>query len=612
MQARGLERVVLGLVAVFALTAVGGAAPCKEPPPDRLDSKLRQRIRDEVALGEWMAAYGALRNDEAGRHCLETKRFGYSIDRCWQLATGLRDTGNPNTVYIYQAYALAAVGLPDLALEIVDRADTPQRHTVDRIRAEVAHDAAMGFLTAGDFESALGYFQVPAQGGTHAAPKQFLENVRRLVESPYDVATRLEIARDLRYVQVRQSYGWLVDWLIRDERLHPTERERRDILAFLHEFAAHRAKRGWSTMVETAQDVLDELLREFPGDPVTDQALLRGASVDAATGQGDRAEERYRILVQSGRINDATSRAYLLLAELRRRAGDHESAESLLKALIELPPASDETTERRVASHRESARERMAHLYKEQRRFAKALEAHRALGPVGHWCGTCRRSITEGRSLFVAECLVGLGRDGEALEQHIIPALESRASGSRDFASLAVRVYEERGELDDLVKLTKSASGDRTTAGYTHHLALLHLAAARRDVDYLIDRIVPEHCEHLSFSYQASANRLGTPEFRPNPAVTLISRVGPGAVPRLIERFHGPSPDPDEASVSHRHAQRLWILLALSLIDDSRAAEFLQELDQSAQERRRGRARKPLAIDQNELRTIELLSKGYR
>ncbi|MBX9788034.1 MAG: hypothetical protein K2Y37_03900 [Pirellulales bacterium] len=294
----------------------------------------------------------------------------------------------------------------------------------------------------------------------------------------------------------------------------------------------------------------------------------------------DRARELLEATIDSQAPRDEIGLARVQLAGVFESLSDNQRMVAQLEAVVKM----DDTQLPRLGYAKSAASELLGKYY------LRTGDAERALQRFSEWvpchdCGTCIQQAQFRKDMYISECLVALGRDDEALRDHLMPRLGDSAIAATDYriAPLVVKCSEDRGALRDLIhQMNRISDGPNSPAGAVRQLALIRLWKQQGNLTELIaqlrsdGRTTPDRREPER-QWQAFA------------AAKALAELGGIEFHELRERFerlrvirHNRNPD-HFAEVSGR---LFWTLYAIGLSRAPDARTYLQQLvDKSRTER---------------------------
>jgi hypothetical protein len=200
-----------------------------------------------------------------------------------------------------------------------------------------------------------------------------------------------------------------------------------------------------------AQQVYDQVARDFKGKDVADEATCHLASFHFEEQRFDKAQELLLSLKRSGRENRWTSYATLKLSEVARQRGDERSMISYLEEATKLPAV---PTERNLMDTRDTRQEailRLAWHYRDKGDFTKALDYFTRWEPHSG-CATCRASVRGERQREILSCQLHLQYYAAAVRDRFRWLREGDLLEESD-ARLLTHFYRQAGQLSDLRRL---------------------------------------------------------------------------------------------------------------------------------------------------------------
>lgn len=182
------------------------------------------------------------------------------------------------------------------------------------------------------------------------------------------------------------------------------------------------------------------------------------------------------------------------------------------------------------------------------------------------------------RDLYIAQCLVNLGKSDQALRENLMHHLvkdDGKFYHNVHIQELVVRLYEDKGDLDGLIKTLQPHADAKynSTARIAMELAKIRLELRTGDIDALIKRL--RHSGSYGLNIRESRDNWESPA-----AARALSEMKGGEYPALRRQYEALL---REKNKEETYSRLIWVLYAIALSDAPDARTFLAELLKKAE-----------------------------
>lgn len=601
---------IVTMLLVFAALSPAAGEPPNPLLPDRgliLDGRtLLAEISKLMERGDWQGSFE-----------LHNKHREY-----WNQPSGFESTGFKWTYFhdylhsaaLYsnisdRAKAAQTLKLYDLAMKQYDAllalADNAQlRYNAGYGKAMCAWGAAQIAVRRGGYDAAALYLDVmrdfgqtwiAAEGGKKG------DLVRKLMAESNSVPVRIEFANGfwianpaalgVGYAEARQI---LVDTL----KLIVTPDQRLQLYQFIqqHSFAIPDTA--------TAIGYTERICAEFAVRPdVCDQALFVLAKHYTAQGQPRKASETLQRILTLNPTSELAGTVHLGLSEVFASMKDEPQMLEHLELAAKMPPKDTRRNIMDASDSRQLAIVRLGEHYQGRKDFAKALEYFRAWQPRS-WCGNGLAQFANERDLHIAQCLVNLGKDDEALSQNLMPHLrmdQGELYCNEGIPELVVRLYEDKKDLDELIQTIRPHAESKHNRAAQITLDLAEIRAERRDgnIEALVNRL--RHSGQFVHNMVAQSDNKWQ---APPAARALLEMKGKKDYLALRGQYDALLRQQDREKADGRP---IWVLYAIALSQSPSAKELMKELRKEAES---GNPRDTIGVGMDDIRFLNLVAEG--
>jgi len=554
-----------------------GDVPSSEPP-------ILSELRKAIAANDWKGAVPLLTAEKVAqaRHFQWNYFYGYVHD------AAKRPDDHERQKHA-RAKAAEMLGLFDLALEnyslqIKLCSSDQDRYYAKTDRAMCAWRATKEAVAASDLKRAatlLNLMQDCPDGWIKDAGKAKRELVRQISLSPNDVDRRIEFAEKF--------------WVDNVPAMGPDyKRARKMLLDSLQldstagqKMRLYKAIQSYSQQMDDAATAT-QFAHRIAEDDVSSSSEKQAARFQLAQllFKGRQYEEARKELHQLTKSDGTTkARAHLLLAGIHEQLG---AVDGMLAELEQAARAPAAPTNRNIMDTSDTAQTaliRLAQHYQAKREYEKALD-YFSRWKVSSWCGTCATQLEYQRDLYIAECLVGLGRPDEALRKHLMPYIDKRHVYYDDrIPALIVAIAERENTLEKLHRDMRGRSKSKEAkeaAEITRDLAQIAIWRKSGDIESLISQL--RHEGSISLRFQSLK-----PDWRVVAATRALADAKGKEFPMLRARYEGlleksrgevtlKDPEREDLRVDKLRRDRVWLLYAIALSSHPAAGEYLQNL----------------------------------
>jgi hypothetical protein len=234
---------------------------------------------------------------------------------------------------------------------------------------------------------------------------------------------------------------------------------------------------------------------------------------------------------------------------------------------------------------RQTALQRLGQYYQRSGDPKTALIYYSRWRP-GSWCGTCAAQMAYERDLFMAQCLVALNRNEEALAKHLMPHLTGASAFYSDHRvpSLVVEIHERAGTLDRLMAgLPAPADAENRHMGrIAGELAQIRVWRREGKISRLLDQLVHEggfvpNVRQPRDNWRAPAAARALSEFGGREFSALRQHYE-----TLLRRW---AQKPNQSTAEY--GTRLWVMYAIGLSKSLDARAYIRRQIEEAKSRGR-------------------------
>lgn len=323
----------------------------------------------------------------------------------------------------------------------------------------------------------------------------------------------------------------------------------------------------------TASDYTERICADFAAQSdVCDQALFALAQHFSAQGQPRRASETLQRILTLHPTSGLAGMVHLGLSEVFAGLGDETKMLEHLELAANMPPKETHRSIMDSSDTRQVAVVRLGQHYQARNDFGKALECFRAWQPRS-WCGNGQAQFAYERDLYIAQCLVNLGKSDQALKENLMPHLvmdEGELYHDARMPDLVVRLYEDKNDLDGLIKTLRphAAAKYNRTAQIALGLAEIRAECRNGRIDALVNRL------RHSGSYVPNV-REPRDNWQAPAAARALSEMKGKEYPALRRQYEALLRDKDKEET---YGRLIWVLYAIALSHTLDARAFLEEL----------------------------------
>lgn len=383
--------------------------------------------------------------------------------------------------------------------------------------------------------------------------------LKKLMDAPASIPVRLEFANKF-WIDVVPALGPDIPegrkMMIEALDLNPTDEQKLDIYRKVYKYSISINDTGVVT------EYVGRICEDFAANPdVRAGAMYELGRYYAWISEHKKAIETFENILGFQPDGSISGAVHLELAGAYSSLKDEAS---MLKHL-EIAAKSD---------NRDAAVERLGRYYLDKKEFAKALEYFRSWEAGRHaGCGNCAVEIASERDLYIAQCLVGLGKQDQALKENLIPNLTNNSSmfySGKAIPQMVVEIYQSRNDLDGFIKFIKPYAAGRDNRNASIALGLAEIRAAGRDgkIDELVKRL------RHSGNYVPSIRPPYYDIWEAPEAAEALSAQGGKEYPALLNRFNELAKQKDDGA----YGDRIWVLYAIGLSKAPEAKVFIEDL----------------------------------
>lgn len=400
--------------------------------------------------------------------------------------------------------------------------------------------------------------------------KEFLAN-------PETASQRIRFAKEfwLGFPHIGFYAADTVKFLGESLKLNPTKEETKQIYILIKNTAQD------SDDIETAESYLKKMIAEFPKEDFVTEAVFSTARFYFSKGKFSDSLSWLNWIIENSRTNGRfIPLAYLGLSEVYEKLGDEAVMIKFLKLAAQNPNVV--ATNRNImdtSDTRQVALIRLGKYYKAKRNYEEALKYFTEWQPRSG-CGNCQAQSKYEKDLYIAECLIGLKREDEALNNNLMPHL--KIDGGELYADakipqLVVSIYEKRNALEDFLALIKpnAASKYNYAAQIAEKLAQIKVSAKNEEIEKLVSELKHRggYVPNITQDFIRESN------WQAVAIAEELSKMNSKEFPFLKKRYETLAASKEESAFG----DRVWIIYALGVSKAKESEDFLRELLQLTQ-----------------------------
>jgi TolA-binding protein len=445
-------------------------------------TEILEKFRSLVKEEKWEEAYNY------HKECPKPDGFEWNSFSCYINDPFRHQDSNPSQKR-RRAKAAKLLKVYDISLSEFQKAIDLEKDKDDKLRimmeaAGCAFEAAMDSIEKEDYKEAEQRFDKMYQWGytwQKDSGKEKRDLVRGLIKKQNDVAYRIEFVK--KFWENNSPALQFPEWqkqsrkfLLKTLELEPDKQQHQQICRDLQRYS--QKLKDQSGTEKYAKMISDK----YPGTAIARESQFSLAQFYMINNKLEKSRDTLLQLLKAGKKDKFTSMATLGLSEVYYGMGDENKMIEYLKMAANEIPVPTNTNIMDTSDTNQTACYRLGEYYYKKKKYKEALKYFRKWQPIS-FCGTCISSMSNERNLHIAKCLVGLGKEKEALEKHLFPYITNGEGVSiqEDIPNYIIAIYERNGKLNELIKFIEPFAKKKFHEPAKMTLKLAEIRIAKRD-----------------------------------------------------------------------------------------------------------------------------------
>lgn len=472
-------------------------------------------------------------------------------------------------------------GFYELALafyqDAVDRMEQHfQKYGGYRSSYKAAYKAAMCAFWLKDYERAfasLNYIEKTGDTWVKEIGGKNANLLKEFLNAPNNISVRIKFTKGfwiVNYSPIGIQSADAIRFLEETLKLNPTGDETKQIYILIKDTAQT------SDDIETAVNYLKKMIGEFPREDFVAESVFSTSQVYFSKQQFAESQKWLDWIIKYNQTNSKfVPLAYLGLSEVYEKLGDEAARIKYLT--LAAGDANVAATNRGImdtSDTRQVAHVRLGKYYQAKRNYEEALKYFTAWQPRS-WCGNGQAQSKYERDLYIAESLLGLGREDEALDKHLMPHLEidgGELYTDTNIPRLVVSLFEKKNALADFLVLIKphAASKYNSAARIAERLAQIKIDAKNG----AIEKLVSEIKHGGAYAPNPAQDFIRENNWQAVAIAEELAKLNGKEFPLLKKRYEELS----ASKLKSAYEDRIWVIYALGISQAKESEIFLQEL----------------------------------